>query len=904
MMLALVMFMFCSAISAQVTPIPGENLWRLVASLAPALDPIQSNVEQLLSEVDVIASDVDALVVDFISVADLLTSQVDVIAQGSLLDSLEADLLSVSDVLTSALEIIDNDIASMQDFLGSKLDENSSLLEILVSEAEKIDQDIASAEESILSALDALGDCLVGVPLHQSDFAAATLTISVPGVYQLCEDITSTFNPAINVTTSNVQIDLNGHTMTVDTSGASGITVSGQSNIQIKNGTIVTTLGTAIVINSTAQNINIEDIQTFQGGISVTSSQGITIARYRGMGVGSGISLLSNSADIIVQDSSVVGSAAAGTPVNGFMINNVSNVLCDNCQALTTGIGFFITTNALGVLLRDCYATTANAGFNCTALSSSGFTMERCNAENCNFGFFVDSTVAGGEFVECIGSNGTFGFALRGNTLLLKRCVATNNITGIDITATAFNIQILDTCSVNNTTNIHDLGTNTTVINLGTVEDILLSAIDSISSCVCSVTDNIQSIFDAISDQATSIVDHIFSGSDSLNTCLVGTAVTNASLPLMITLPGVYTVCEPLVHNGTPAITIAANNVVLNFNGYTLTTNNNGVVCSGQSNVQIKNGTIQSGLEAISFEALSQSITISDMTIYQAPDVGIFIAASFGVVIERCVLYGNNGTITGNMNPGAIYLSASGSVLVKDCIVSGSVTAGIPLRGICIIEAGAGGVELQNCSVNNTTAEAFRISSAVGGNLDNVILKDCSATESGDGFLITNTSGSSFGPILDHCIAESNTGMGIGRGFVVNNIAGTTLINCSAASNGDRGFLFTTSTDQIAALLCLSHNNLIGFEIDGTKATLRWCTASNNATIGFNIGSVASNAVIDGCLASGNGSSGVIDASLPTNPNYVVDTRSQDLANPPLNPAYNLNGAPDSKASATVIRIS
>ena len=98
MMLALVMFMFCSAISAQVTPIPGENLWRLVASLAPALDPIQSNVEQLLSTVDVIASDVDALVVDFISVADLLTSQVDAIAQGSLLDSLEADLLSVSDV--------------------------------------------------------------------------------------------------------------------------------------------------------------------------------------------------------------------------------------------------------------------------------------------------------------------------------------------------------------------------------------------------------------------------------------------------------------------------------------------------------------------------------------------------------------------------------------------------------------------------------------------------------------------------------------------------------------------------------------------------------------------------------------------------------------------------------------
>ena len=797
--------------------------------------------------------------------------------------------------MTSALEIIDNDIVSMQDFLGSKLDENSSLLELLVSEAEKIDQDVASAEETILSALDALGDCLVGVPLHQSDFAAATLTISVPGVYQLCEDITSTFNPAINVTTSNVHIDLNGHTMTVDTFG---INVSGQSNIQIKNGTIVTNLGTAIVINATAQNINIEDIQTFQGGISVTSSQGITIVRYRGMGSGSTISLLSNSADIIVQDSSVVGSAAAGTPATGFVINNVSNVLCDNCQALTTGMGFLITTNAFGVLLRDCYATTANAGFNCTGLSSSGFTMERCNAENCHFGFFVASTVAGGEFVECIGSNGVIGFELQGNTLLLKRCVATNNITGIDIAATASNIQILDTCSVNNTTNINDMGANTTVINLGTVEDILLSAIDSISSCVCSATENIQSVLDAISNQAMSIVDNIFSGSDSLNACLIGTAVTNASLPLVITLPGVYTVCEPLSHNGTPAITIAANNVVINFNGYTLTTDNNGIVCSGQSNVQIKNGTIQSGLEAIIFQTLSQSITISDMTIYQAPDVGIKIDTSFGVVIEHCVVDGNNGTTTGNLNPGAIYLSSSGSVLVRNCSVSG-ITAGIPLRGICIIEAGAGGVALQNCSVSNTVSEAFRISSA-SSNLDNVILKDCSAIEGGDGFLVTHTSGTAFGPILDHCIAENNTGTNIGRGFVVDNTAGTTLINCAASRNAGRGFFFTSSTDQMVASLCTSQNNLIGFQIDGNQITLRWCTASNNALIGFNIGPSSIKSVIDACLASGNGSGVIVTGTAAT----VVDTRSQDPANPPLNPAYNLNGAPDAKASATVIRIS
>jgi hypothetical protein len=922
-MIVLLMSLLCSTISATVNPIPGENLWRLVSRIALTVDIIQSDVCALLSEVEIVESVVDKLVADFISVADLLTSQADDIdmdiesAQeilislienvtidlnsigdvfSSEIEHLDGDLLSVSDVLTSELEIIDNAIISMQDTLSSQLDVIEVALEDISSAIEHVDANLLSATDDILSAIEQLEDCLVGIPVMQSDFIAGTFTINQPGVYTLCENITMTSaDPAINVATSDVQINLNGYTLTVD---VTGIAVSGQSNVKINNGFIVNNAaGSALSISTSSQNIVIEDITAFLGGISIDTSTGITISRYVGQGSASTV-VLSNSASIVVQDSSV-GDAAVG-----FVVSGSSNILLDCCEAFGVETGFSIQNNALGVLLRNCYTSDTFNGFLCTNLSSAGFVMEYCTSEFSDVGFLVNGVVTGGEFIECsVSGSSLAGFDLAGSSLLLKRCVAANNTVGIRVENSASDIQILDTCPVNNTTNFVDNGTATTFINLGTVEEILLSVLEGIETCVCSSMEHLLSTLDDINNNTVSSVDAASSVVDLLETCLVGTSIKNADLPLTIDQPGVYTVCESLVYGGVnPAITIGANNVVINFNGYTLTTTNQGIVCSGFSNVQIYNATIQAGSESIAISSVSQGIVLRNITLYQPADVGILISDSSGVVIDHCIINGNGGGVTGNANPGAIYLSNSGGVLVKDCVIN-SINAAAPARGISIVEVGTGGIELQSCSVSGTTAEAFRISSA-SSNLDNVLVKDCVAIGNGDGFLVIHITGSALGPILDHCISESN---GL-RGFTVMFTQATALLNCAAISNTSSGFLFDSSTTQSVASSCISQDNGVGFTISGTSTTLRWCTASNNANQGFFIDVNALNTVIDDSLASRNGGAGILNGVLPTASSaltMIVDTRSQSVATPPLNPVgYNLNGALDFNASAVIVRTS
>ena len=77
------------------------------------------------------------------------------------------------------------------------------------------------------------------------------------------------------------------------------------------------------------------------------------------------------------------------------------------------------------------------------------------------------------------------------------------------------------------------------------------------------------------------------------------TEITQSDIPLTITSPGVYCLTEN-ISSGTTAITINANDVVLNLNGYLVdgssvgsNTSQQGIFCWNQQDVVITNGTIQ-----------------------------------------------------------------------------------------------------------------------------------------------------------------------------------------------------------------------------------------------------------------------------------------------------------------------
>jgi hypothetical protein len=905
--------MLSTSLSAYVYPVEGQNMWRLVSGIASTVDTIESEMDIVLSQTDLVVSEIDTLGSDFASVADYVVSEADVI---------DTFLFSIGDVLSSQVSTIEQIFFSMQDLLVSDIEYVESQLSIIESVIEQVDMDIVSAQETILdeisqvetlmvSSLEQFEACLVGTPLTQADFVSGSFTISTPGVYTLCENITSSSNAVINIATSNVQLNFNGYTLTATAFGAIGVQIIGQSNISILNGFFVgDTNGscTAILVNGPdAQSILIQDISSLNGGIVVSNSIAVTIRRYHGVNSGSSVVLEDLSQSIIVEDSSVTGLTSPASPGFGvgFLITQTSDVLLDHCVSQGSVFGFAITPGSSSVLLRDCSSSNASVhGFDCNVPApTAGPVMERCVADLSGIaGFYVDSLTNSGEWIDCSASNGDEGFDLYGSNLLLKRCVATNNGIGIIVETDANNVQIFDTCSVNNTTNYINTGTNTVFINIETVEDVLLSEIESIAICACSAYEDIISVLDSTSQQILSVADSFGSAIEVIDECLIGTSISISDLPLTIGTPGVYTVCESLNYTGlaaTPAITIAANNVVLDFNGYSLTsTNSQGVVCHGQTNVTIRNGTIQvhAGVESILVDTTSQGVSLRNLTLYQPSDVGIVINGCFGVTIEQCTCEGYNGVASGYATPAAIYITgSSGGVTVKECVVT-SLTGAIPQRGIAVLGSGAGGVEIQSCSVYTTATnnEAFRISSSTSTALSNVFLKNCLALQSA-GFLATQTSGSGPGPVFEHCVAENGT-----TGFVVSNTSATMLANCISSNNSGIGFSFDNKTTQTLALLCSSQDGgAAGFTIAGAGTTVRWCTASNNTGTGFNVVG-GSSTIIDGCLASNN-AIGISNGGTST---YILDTRSQSAATPTSNPAYLLNGAVDATSTSTIIRTS
>ncbi|MDR3549866.1 MAG: right-handed parallel beta-helix repeat-containing protein [Candidatus Babeliales bacterium] len=266
----------------------------------------------------------------------------------------------------------------------------------------------------------------------------SSTTITAPGSYCLANAVGS-----ITISASNVVLDLNGHYIS-PVGVAPAITIdntSFRSNIIIKNGFLdgagTTGDGVETTGSSTVQFLQLLnlDINNFgSDGIDMFNVHGLKIENCNASyNTGNGI-IVSESLNIIVQNSSFIGNGANG--VSDSLVA-CTNLLFENCIFnLNTGSGISCGFSTC-IKLLECQAN-ANLSNGFTFTVVGGTSPDDMNLEDC---------------IAC--GNGGVGFVvstLVGTSAELTGCFAQHNLNGFDMSGSFGNGLIQNCKAVNNTT--------------------------------------------------------------------------------------------------------------------------------------------------------------------------------------------------------------------------------------------------------------------------------------------------------------------------------------------------------------------------------------------------------------------------------------------------------------------
>lgn len=278
----------------------------------------------------------------------------------------------------------------------------------------------------------------------RNDFVSIVpIVISFPGSYYLAEDILALGSePAIEIASNNVTLDLNGFTLygNLEVGSPFGVEVSGsRTNIAIHNGTIrdFTSYG---IVASNAANCRFEHLQLFNNGAD-------------GLNAGAG--------------ASVSHCVARSNQGSGIVVGQGS--LISDCTAtLNDGIGFILGSSTITSCtasqngLHGISAVTSLVS-NCTARfnGSSGITAGEGQVRGCmvrgNQLYGITGSAALIIENQCV-ANG-FGIGTTGPDNRIEGNNVSNSTIGIDVDD-ASNLIIRNSVS-NNTTGYSIVGGNT-----------------------------------------------------------------------------------------------------------------------------------------------------------------------------------------------------------------------------------------------------------------------------------------------------------------------------------------------------------------------------------------------------------------------------------------------------------
>lgn len=446
-------------------------------------------------------------------------------------------------------------------------------------------------------------------------------------------------------------------------------------------------------------------------------------------------------------------------------------------------------------------------------------------------------------------------------------------------------------------------------------QEILISIGDVLCSKLIDLDANLLSSNEQLSNQVDSVSTNIISLLDATDECFIGTPIE--SLPYIISEPGLYTVCDSFIYtDAASAIIIASSDVTLNLNGNSIDSFGSSSptisIISGISNIQIKNGSIVPGVEAILVDTVS-GIKISDITVNDAADTAIIVKDSFQVLIEHCQFYNWNGNSSSVFFATPAHVSIiedSFDVIVRDCesyqpatrsytidtTISGLIqiercTSDLPLTtGFLIQGTGHATVILKHCVAhgqNNGFDTGFSISTDSFNSSHDVLFDDCCAFNFATGFGVPDFGNPGFTlPIIfNNCTSVNNASVGF---LISSSGRSSTFHNCLSTDNGNAGFSIAGPVNTNAEECVAQRNGTHGFDIQATNiVTLKSCTATLNTNDGFFLATGTGGAVLKDSLATFNGAFG-IDIAGGAN-TTVFDTRSAG------------NGSGDNFGAATVI---
>ncbi len=416
-----------------VDPQPGENIWRITSRIGTATDYILDNmatttsdseccftlsstledIYELEQEINNTVNNIYALDQSMSTTLEslyILDQDTNVIVNNIYaLDQSISTTLENLYILDQDTNSIVNNIYTLEQSMSTTLDN----LYILDQNTNVIVNNIYTLEQSMSTTLDNLYDlssdcCVCTAFLSQANLP---ITITQPGIYCLTENVSGSAT-LITIASSNVTVDLRGHTLS--TSSGNGVVINaGKEQVTVRNGSISAFAGVGVSLVSTGTQIAIQDIFAYQCDIGFNVGSNCATVQF--------INCTAQGSDIYgFSEAPSSGShlhyyercSATGSGGNGFNLGYAGPLTANNCLSSKNGSnGFgFSTTNILKI--NNCSALQNNqSGFSLNAVSDA--TILQCTAAQ-----------NGSSLTESIGSG---FYILNSDATTCMSCIALDN---------------------------------------------------------------------------------------------------------------------------------------------------------------------------------------------------------------------------------------------------------------------------------------------------------------------------------------------------------------------------------------------------------------------------------------------------------------------------------------------
>jgi hypothetical protein len=196
------------------------------------------------------------------------------------------------------------------------------------------------------------------------------------------------------------------------------------------------------------------------------------------------------------------------------------------------------------------------------------------------------------------------------------------------------------------------------------------------------------------------------------------TAIAGGTGGVIISTSGAYYLTGNIIVASGDGISIAANHVTLDLNGFSITSNAGagiGIAVAGTSHLTILNGSISgflAGVAPTTGMLTPRNVRVANLTVSDCANWGVLLEISKNTRIENCLVDGAVGGIQGTLvSDCSVNAGSISARIVKDCAVSGATLTGITAEVAENCYATSAGTAIQAKCLSNSYGAASGFSS-------------------------------------------------------------------------------------------------------------------------------------------------------------------------------------------------